>query len=283
MSDDEFLYRLRSRPSAAFASRLKAKLDRKNAGGIFPPRLTLVGLLMAGAAVALIVPAVQRWMHGNSVHITARQAVPLRPQVPSANPTNGGGPAIAVSSAGAHGPASPRAAETSNVVAPAPEPEAVLGSSSEKSSVVGGVPIRSADSSPAIGGGCDVCKDKDIIEYRQDVMKTLDEQSAALGQMASGVVPPDSMVTDMQTLALAASTALKAFEPKVFGGQAKPDVWSNWDDFSKRMTDLIQRANAGAEAAKVQGSETASAALVDIANGCTSCHHTYRQESQQIH
>ena len=95
--------------------------------------------------------------------------------------------------------------------------------------------------------------DKDAIDYRQDVMKTMDEQSAILGQMASGVVPSDNMNTDMEILALAASTALKAFTPKVPGGKSKPEIWSNWDDFSKKMTDFSDKATAGAKAAKEQG------------------------------
>lgn len=122
--------------------------------------------------------------------------------------------------------------------------------------------------------------DKDVIDYRQDVMKTLQEQSAILGQMASGVVPNADMSTDMQILALAASTGLKAFTPKVPGGKAKPEVWSNWDDFSKKMTDFADKAAAGAKAAKEQGSDAALTALVDIANGCKGCHDMYRQETK---
>jgi cytochrome c556 len=106
-------------------------------------------------------------------------------------------------------------------------------------------------------------------------MKTLDEQSAALGEMASGVIPQDNMGAHMQMLSLAASMALKAFTPKVAGGKAKPEVWSNWDDFSKKMNDFAQRAAAGAQA---QGQDAQLGALVDIANGCKGCHDMYRQD-----
>ena len=125
----------------------------------------------------------------------------------------------------------------------------------------------------------DAPNDKDVIHYREDVMKTLDEQSAALGQMASGVVPSDTMAADMQILALTASTALKAFTPKVAGGQAKPDVWSNWADFSKKMTDFAQTTAQGAKAAQ-QSSDAAMTSLVDIANGCKGCHDMYREEKK---
>jgi cytochrome c556 len=121
---------------------------------------------------------------------------------------------------------------------------------------------------------------KDVIDYRQDVMKTMEEQSSILGEMASGVIPSDNMNTDMQILALSASTALKAFTPKVPGGKSKPEIWTNWDDFSKKMNDFAQKASDGAKAAQSQGSDAAMTALVDIANGCKGCHDQYREETK---
>src|ERR1700733_4595292 len=68
--------------------------------------------------------------------------------------------------------------------------------------------------------------DKDVIDYREHVMNTLNEQSAALGQILSLSVPDDSFAAPLEAIALAASAALKSFEPKVPGGEAKPEVWA---------------------------------------------------------
>lgn len=122
--------------------------------------------------------------------------------------------------------------------------------------------------------------DQDVIQYREAVMKTLNEQSAALGQIASGAVPDDSLVTHMDELALAASTALKAFTAKVPGGEAKPEVWTNWADFSKRMTDFAQLTAAGAKIAKDQGKDAAIVQLINYADSCKGCHDMYRQEKK---
>ena len=81
--------------------------------------------------------------------------------------------------------------------------------------------------------------DKDVVEYRQHIMKSLEQQAAALGQILSGVGPTENTVAHMQTLALTASIALKSFEPKVPGGAAKPEVWKDWAEFSKRMKDFF--------------------------------------------
>ena len=65
---------------------------------------------------------------------------------------------------------------------------------------------------------------KDAIEYRQHIMKSLEQQTAALGQILSGAGPTENTVAHMETLALSASIALKSFEAKVPGGAAKPEV-----------------------------------------------------------
>ncbi len=125
--------------------------------------------------------------------------------------------------------------------------------------------------------------DQDAIHYREAVMKTLNEQSAALGQIASGVIPADNLVVHMQILALTASTALKAFEPKVVGGEAKPMVWSDWADFSKRMTAFAQETAQGVKIAKEQGINGALPAIVAYANDCKACHDMYRNNKNAEH
>lgn len=120
--------------------------------------------------------------------------------------------------------------------------------------------------------------DQDVIQFREAVMKTLNEQSAALGQIASGVIPDDNLVTHMDEIALAASAALKAFTPKVPGGEAKPAVWANWADFSKRMADFAQQTAAGAKIAREQGKDAALVQLINYADSCKACHDMYRQE-----
>jgi cytochrome c556 len=121
--------------------------------------------------------------------------------------------------------------------------------------------------------------DKDVIEYRKHIMNTLNEQSAALGQILSTVVPDDNAVAHINAIALTASTALKAFEPKVPGGQAKPAVWANWADFSKRMNEFAQKTAQAAKVAKEQGKEAALSNILDQLT-CKSCHEVYREDKK---
>ena len=81
--------------------------------------------------------------------------------------------------------------------------------------------------------------DQDVIDYRTHVMKTLGEQMGAIGMILENKAPADNLALHLKVLAVTATQAKKAFEPKVPGGNAKPEVWANWPDFSKRLDELV--------------------------------------------
>jgi cytochrome c556 len=120
---------------------------------------------------------------------------------------------------------------------------------------------------------------KDVVDYRMHIMNTLNEQSTALGQILSGVIPEKNAQAHLEAIALTASTALKAFEPKVPGGEAKAAVWSNWADFSKRMNDFARLTREATKVAKEKGFTAAGPSIID-ALSCKSCHDVYREEKK---
>ena len=122
--------------------------------------------------------------------------------------------------------------------------------------------------------------DQDIIDYRQHIMKTMGEQGAAIDQILEHKVTADGFATHLQILAITAATAKKAFEPKVQGGEAKPEIWSHWADFSKRLDDLTVATAALAKSAK-DGGITATAPNIKDALTCKGCHETYCAEKKQ--
>ena len=119
--------------------------------------------------------------------------------------------------------------------------------------------------------------DKDVIDYRQHIMKTLDEQTASLGMTVSTQIPPDNFVAHVEAIALIAKTALKSFEPKIAGGEAKPEVWAQWDDFSKRMNEFVVKSDALAKTAKTGGMPVVMEQMVDALT-CKGCHDVYRNK-----
>ena len=114
--------------------------------------------------------------------------------------------------------------------------------------------------------------DSDGIEYRQHIMKTLDEEMAAIGMILANRAPTDALATHTRILATTAATAKKAFEPKIPGGEAKPEVWANWADFAKRLDALTAATGQLAQA----DAAAATGVRADLATACKGCHDQYR-------
>lgn len=123
--------------------------------------------------------------------------------------------------------------------------------------------------------------DQDTIDYREHIMDTLGAQTEALGMIMSNSIPNDNAVAHLEVIAGTAQMALKSFEPKVAGGEAKPTVWSDWPDFSKRMNDFAKRTAAVAKLAKEKGFDAVPSADLLDALSCKSCHDVYRDEKKK--
>jgi cytochrome c556 len=119
--------------------------------------------------------------------------------------------------------------------------------------------------------------DKSVLDYRRALMITLNEQSAALGMVLSGVVPGDPAL-HLEAIALTASYATKAFTPPVRGGEARPDIWTKWPDFSKRMDEFARKTAAVAKAVREKGPNGVN--VLD-ALACKACHDLYRDEAKR--
>jgi cytochrome c556 len=115
---------------------------------------------------------------------------------------------------------------------------------------------------------------QDTIDYRRHVMKTMGEQMTAIRMILDKKAPADNFATHLSVIAATAPQAKKAFEPNVPGGKAKPEVWANWADFTKRLDALVAASDEIAKAGKSGGVAAASAKLQSL--NCQSCHETYR-------
>lgn len=120
--------------------------------------------------------------------------------------------------------------------------------------------------------------DQDVRDYRSRIMKTMGEQFAALNQISKGKAPAADLATQAEVLSITASTAKIAFEPKVLGGKAKPEVWDKWDDFSKRLDELAAAAADVAKTAKQGGVAGVTPKLGSLS--CKGCHDVYRVEKK---
>lgn len=120
--------------------------------------------------------------------------------------------------------------------------------------------------------------DQDAIDYREHVMKTMAEQVAAINQMHQGKIAVDNLPVHAEILAVTAATAKSAFMPKVVGGKAKADVWASWQDFSKRLDELVAATEELSKVAKGGGPAAVWPKLQALT--CKGCHDTYREEEK---
>ncbi len=122
--------------------------------------------------------------------------------------------------------------------------------------------------------------DQDIITFRELIMKEMDAEAAAIGMMLAGQIPPDSLTLQCKAVAASAKSALEAFKPKVPGGEAKPEVWSKWDDFAKHMKAFEAAADDMAKASE-GNNVNAVAERVIAALPCKDCHDSYRNKKDK--
>jgi cytochrome c556 len=120
--------------------------------------------------------------------------------------------------------------------------------------------------------------DQDVRDYRSHVMKTMGEQFAALNQISKGKAPAADVATHAEVLRITAGVAKIAFTPKVLGGEAKPEVWEKWDDFSKRLDEMVAAADELAKTAKSGGVAAVTPKLSSLS--CKGCHDVYRVQKK---
>jgi cytochrome c556 len=117
-------------------------------------------------------------------------------------------------------------------------------------------------------------EDQDVVDYRVHIMRTMGEEVAAINLVLKGKAPAESFATHVKVLAVTARTAKKAFETEVAGVHAKPEIWSNWADFAKRLDELEAVTAELARSAETDG--VAAGPRVQAALTCKSCHDVYR-------
>jgi cytochrome c556 len=131
-----------------------------------------------------------------------------------------------------------------------------------------GLTVLACTSTLAVGD------DQDAIDYRVHVMTSIGEQLAAIDMILAKKAPPDSFAVHVKVIATVAAQAKLAFEPKIAGGNSKPEVWSNWADFSKRLDAMVAASDELAKAAK-DGNPSTVGPKIRTSLDCEGCHKLY--------
>jgi cytochrome c556 len=114
------------------------------------------------------------------------------------------------------------------------------------------------------------------VKARQELMDVIGASAQTLGKMAQGETPFDAAAAEAAKAAMIEASAgiAAAFEPQATdpATKAKPEIWTNWDDFVAKGEAL----NAAATAADVSSVEAIGASMGAIGGACKDCHSAYR-------
>ncbi|MGE3333508.1 MAG: cytochrome c [Rhodospirillaceae bacterium] len=132
------------------------------------------------------------------------------------------------------------------------------------------LPVASANAQQAM-------RDEDVVAYRQEIMKTMGAQSAAIGQILAGMVPDKMLFSHFEILLNSVRQAKLAFEPNVEGGNALPAVWKNHADFTAKLDEAEKNIIKAIEIAKKDGAGGQSGEAAVAALSCKGCHDTYKK------
>lgn len=117
---------------------------------------------------------------------------------------------------------------------------------------------------------------EDPVLARQLIMQQLDDEAEALGSIAARITPPTKLAEHAHNVARLAKESYESFKPNVPGGAAKPEIWTNWADYSKHMEAFIANTEKMTKAADAGDLNGVTEQLVD-ALPCKQCHDVYRQ------
>ncbi|MET1755851.1 cytochrome c [Novosphingobium sp. RD2P27] len=115
-----------------------------------------------------------------------------------------------------------------------------------------------------------------IIFERQNLMLQLEKDAELLGEIAAGIKPADQLAEVTRSIAESAAASKAAFEPRVPGGRSKPEVWSNWADYSQRL-DAFERDTRQLAELGAKGDLAGVTGMLGSALPCKECHDVYRE------
>jgi cytochrome c556 len=117
--------------------------------------------------------------------------------------------------------------------------------------------------------------DPTVVAWK-NLMRANAAAAKVLGDMAGGKTPYDQAAAEAAKADLIADSKATpaAFQTQASdpASKAKPEIWTNWDDFVAKAGGLA----AAAEALDTSSAETIGAGMGAIGGACTACHRAYQ-------
>ena len=126
-------------------------------------------------------------------------------------------------------------------------------------------------------------KPEEVIEYRRAAMTMIGWNFAPMSAMAKGKIPFDAkeFAKHAERIATTAPQVLEGFAKGSDKGaetDAKADIWTHFDDFQSKLTDLVNESKATSEVAKGGDEAKMKEQFKKLGGTCKACHDKYKQD-----
>lgn len=123
-----------------------------------------------------------------------------------------------------------------------------------------------------------------VVKERMDLMDSQKEAMKVLGAMAKGKVPFDAAKASEAAGEIEkTSKQIPELFPEGTGGhpsEAKPEVWTKWEEFTGDAEGLQTAANDLILALEAPGAPEWKAKFKGVIDACKTCHKTFRAEEE---
>jgi cytochrome c556 len=121
------------------------------------------------------------------------------------------------------------------------------------------------------------------IEYRQSLMTLIGANFGPMAATVDGEVPWDDARMagwgkDLE--AVSGLNAMRGFPAGSEGGHAKPEIWSNLEDFRKKMQTMQLEIAKMGDAAIGGDREAIKAQVAATGKSCKACHDDYKKKDE---
>jgi cytochrome c556 len=126
-------------------------------------------------------------------------------------------------------------------------------------------------------------KPEEVIEYRRAAMTMIGWNFAPMSAMAKGKIPFDAkeFAKHAERIATTAPQVLEGFAKGSDKGaetDAKADIWTHFDDFQSKLTDLVNESKATSEVARGGDEAKVKEQFKKLGGTCKACHDKYKQD-----
>jgi cytochrome c556 len=122
-----------------------------------------------------------------------------------------------------------------------------------------------------------------VIEYRRSVMTMVGWNFGPMSAMVKGKIPFDAKEFSRHAdrIVFLAPQALEGFAKGSDKGaetDAKPEIWTHFEDFQSKLDDLINESKTMSEVAKTGDEAKMKDQFKKLGGACKACHEKYKKE-----